>query len=261
LEEKLSNSLRARVAVETAQDGNSGRFVINFGNPEELNELIRMMGQVTGDASLQDVQMATPKSNILNEEQKIQTASGFALNTGFLNDVSVDDDKGELLAREEIGSTDPVRFGFNPGPADMEVASGISIDSEISNAHDSSIIAESFDSKPAESTSIELAQPELSGPPTSVGNSDSPGEFIPLSQLLAQARGNHSPLDSGSIEAYEAEHDMSIAGQEDDELSIQEQAEQSESTGISDAELDNSFKPATVASAVTPDLYSALFNI
>lgn len=268
LEEKLSNSLKARVAIETAQDGNSGRLVINYFNPDELNDLIRMMGRVTGDTSIEALEF-TPKTNVLSEEKKIQTDSGFALNTGFLDDVLVDDDKGEILAQEEKGASDPVRFGFNTETA-VATHAPETIAEALTEAHDPQVLAESAMAGEPARTAIEVAPTELS-PVTmkqsaavkpAVHANDNDG-FVSLSDLLARVKDAENPLDSGSLEAYERENDATMDGDEEENVAmpVQEFESQSETTTISDAELERKFTPTAAANTTSPDLYSALFNL
>ncbi len=248
LEEKLSNTLKARVAIETAQDGNSGRLVINYFNPDELNDLIRLMGQVTGDAALQGIEMPVAKTNILSEEKKIATATGFALSTGFLDEVSVDDDAGELLQSERHSRPDPAGFGFD---AAHFTPSAPTLQEDLAEAHDKEKLQSAAQSPvPTTTQELEVAPLQLVAEPKK--SKDEPvTEFTSLSELLERAR-KISPLDTGTLEAYEADQDMTMSS---------DQQEGNEESIISDAEMDKKFSSPSMTTAAPADLYSALFNI
>jgi len=262
LEEKLSSSLKARVAIETAQDGNSGRLVINYFNPDELNNLIKIMGQVTGDSTLHGLEF-TPKTNVLTAEQTIKTDSGFALNTGFLDEVSVDDDKGELLAREEQGTLSPAKFGFD-GTSEMATVAELETVAYTPSVIEESLVVDTISDNPGKHiTSVEVAPTELT-PVQKTFTAASDDGFVSLSDLLARVKAAENPLDAGSVEAYEREDDASAEGDDVDDVSavpVQEFESQIEVTTISDAELERQFTPAAAASTTSPDLYSALFNM
>jgi ParB family transcriptional regulator, chromosome partitioning protein len=119
IEETLSKKLRARVAIETGRDGNSGRIVINYMNAAELGDLIRAVGDTDGSDVVSALQAQS--SLMLEKTEKSQTKTAepksFALKTGFLDNTELsDDNEGDMLSRELVNTADdtaPKQFALH----------------------------------------------------------------------------------------------------------------------------------------------------
>jgi ParB family chromosome partitioning protein len=114
IEETLSKRLRARVAIESAREGEGGRIVINYMNPDELGELIRIVGDTDGTG----VAGILKEKQLLASEQKTKKSSAsedekpFVFKTGFIDIDESSENEGDMLSSELVVNDLPEKKSF-----------------------------------------------------------------------------------------------------------------------------------------------------
>ncbi len=237
IEETLSKRLHARVAIESAREGEGGRIVISYMNPEELGDLIRTVGDTDGSAAVSvlrekishdQVKKGINVKNSGSESDKSK-AKSFSFKTGFIDDVNLSDDsQGDMLSRELVMNDSPTQKEFNLidaalAPEIMEIE-----------------IPEHTETKKEFDTIPKKQITEL------IDTNDSDDEWMPLSEFTL----NLTP-----------ERDRDSAPTDTDANTPQDL----EFSNISDQDLDTNYSPSLddvkKSQPNNDTLYSSLFNV
>ena len=224
LEQKLSDTLQARVAIESSLSGIGGRLVINYTDPNQLAEILQMVGTANGDTDL--LQSAhSMKTPDISEMDNSSLHSGFAFNTGFVNDTETSTMFDDVTVDEPVISNQkPHSFGFD-----------IAFNEQKSALPEVSVL-------------------EIPSSQTYVQYSASETMLYKQSEIIdpvAQAIPVHTRLDTiGDLEQTELQADLSA----DADLDILEHS------NISETELDTMYV-APQKTQNNQSIYDSLFNI